>query len=105
MKKTIIIIIISIFIIIICTIYGMLITKRSKQNEVNKQNNYYEKYLNKEIYGTEVATIINKTVNQNEQNEIQKDQNNYYIDNRYKFNKNRNKNDNNRKNISNGRLL
>lgn len=83
----------------------MLITKRSKQNEVNKQNNYYEKYLNKEIYGTEVATIINKTVNQNEQNEIQKDQNNYYIDNRYKFNKNRNKNDNNRKNISNGRLL
>lgn len=95
MKKT-ITITISIFIIIIAVIYGWLIEKRATTNNVSNQNKYYENYLNKEIYGTYVATVINKAIDKNEQNEVQKDENNYYIDNRSKLNKNRNKNDNNR---------
>ena len=40
-------------------------------------------YLNKEVYGNEVATLINKAIDYNEKNKVLKDDNNIYIQNDY----------------------
>lgn len=74
-------IILAIFFITICVVSGILINKNSEKQEIQKQNNMYEIYLNKEILGTDLATIISKVVNENEKNRIQKDENGYYIEN------------------------
>ncbi len=80
MKKTVIIILIPILIILF-SIIGILRTKNTTLREVKNANMQYEYYLNKEIYGTDVATLINKAINENEQNNIQKNERNYYIEN------------------------
>lgn len=67
--------------IILFSVCGLLITKNTTNRLIKKENSEYEYYLNKEIYGTEVTTIINKAINQNENNRVQKDENNYYIEN------------------------
>ena len=78
MKKF--IVIFSVFIIIILSlIYGYFNYKYSI-NVVEKQNAEYEYYYNKEIYGADLATIINKAVNSNEENNIKKDNKGKYID-------------------------
>ena len=41
----------------------------------------FESYYNQEIYGTDLATIINKAVDSNKNNEIQKDNKGKYINN------------------------
>lgn len=80
MKKTIIIILIPILIILFSVI-GLLRTKNTTNREIRQANIQYEYYLNKEIYGTDVATIINKAINENEKNNIQKNERNHYIEN------------------------
>ena len=47
----------------------------------NKYNGSYEKYVDKEILGIDLASLINQVVNENEKNDVQKNQNGYYIDN------------------------
>ena len=48
---------------------------------MQKQANIeYEKYLDKDLYGTDVATILNKATNENKQNNVEK-QDEKYIDN------------------------
>ena len=54
---------------------------QTQNKEVKKQNLEYEYYLNKTVYGTEVATLISKAVDQNEKLKIAKDENGRYIDN------------------------
>ena len=79
MKKSLCIIIIFFIIIIGLT----LIFMNNIQNvyKENKKENYvYEKYLNKEVMGTDVATLINRAVNNNEKYNIQKDDKGNYID-------------------------
>lgn len=80
MKKTIIIILIPILMILFSVI-GILRTKNTTNREIRQANMQYEYYLNKEIYGTDVATIINKAINENEKNNIQKNERNHYIEN------------------------
>ena len=80
MKKTLILLII-IFFIIIAVISINIMDLQSQQKEIKNENASFEKYFNKEILGTELATLINKTVEQNEKNNIQKDNKNYYIEN------------------------
>ena len=80
MKKTIIILLIPIFMIIF-SICGLLITKNTTLKNIKRENQEYEYYLNKTIYGTEVTSIINKAINQNEKNGIPKDEKGYYIEN------------------------
>ena len=38
-------------------------------------------YQNKQIYGTELTTVINKAVDNNEKNSVQKDEQGFYIEN------------------------
>lgn len=80
MRQTLLIILAIIF-IVICIISATIINIQAENNAINKENLEYEKYLNKEILGTEVATLISKVVDQNEKNNVQKDEKGYYIDN------------------------
>lgn len=80
MKKTITILII----ILLCIIFIVLpyVFKYLEQKiQTEKNNSYYEYYLNKKIYGTDVATIINKVIEENKKNKIKKDSEGFYINN------------------------
>ena len=80
MKKQIIITLIFfsvISIILISNIYK----QNNKKIEIKRYNSWFESYLNKEIYGTDIATIINKAVEENKKNNIQKDEKGLYIEN------------------------
>jgi len=80
MKQSLLLILALIF-IIICIVSLNIINIQNNKKQIQKQNSQYENYLNKEILGTEVATLISKVVDQNEKNEVQKDENGYYINN------------------------
>jgi len=80
MKKT----ILTIFtmIIIIVTIIG--VNYYSYQNEYRgalSENEEFEQYKEKEIYGIELGTIINKAIDKNYKNKIEKDEKNIFIPN------------------------
>ena len=79
--KKVLLILMLLFIIIIFSIYGLLTNGRIQSNALKNYNKEYEQYLNKKINGTELATLINKVININEKNNIEKDKNNYYIEN------------------------
>ena len=49
--------------------------------KTQEQNQEYEIYLNKKIYGTDVITVINKATNQNNKNNVEKDKNGFFIEN------------------------
>lgn len=80
MKKTVIIISAILLIAIVISIIG--VSENSKKialiNQINKQ---YEQYSDKELYGTDVMTLINKAINQNYKNNVSKDEKDNYIDN------------------------
>ena len=71
----------AIFFIIICIICTFLIDLRAEKSQIKKENMEYQIYLNKEIYGTDVASLINKAIDQNEKNNVQKNEKGYYINN------------------------
>lgn len=79
MKKF-IIIFIAVVIAVVAAIYGYF-TYNNQANKIKKENAEYEKYYNTEIYGAELATIINKAINSNESNNTQKDNKGKYIEN------------------------
>ena len=74
-------IVLLIFLVIICITCAFLINLRAENTKIKNENMEYEKYLNKKILGTELATLISKTVNKNERNNIKKDEKGYYISN------------------------
>lgn len=80
MKNT-FLIILATFFIIICIICVIIINWQSEKEEIQRYNKQYEDYLSKEIYGTDVASLINKAIDQNEKNNIEKDEKGYYITN------------------------
>lgn len=80
MKKYIITILILVAIVISSMLYAYNTYKKNMQ-DLKDYNNEFTKYQNTEIAGTEIATILNKAVNNNEQNKIQKDEKVMYIEN------------------------
>ena len=46
-----------------------------------KANLEFEKYLNEEVYGVDLATIINRAVDNNQRNEVQRNNKGIYINN------------------------
>ena len=80
MKKNIIILLIFAIVIFIIISYNYYVYKANIEKTA-KYNKEYEQYLEKEIYGADIATIINKAVNQNEKNGVEKDEQNYFIEN------------------------
>ena len=80
MKKT-LIYIISIVIVICVLIVSKLYANKEYMVEIKKFNTKYEKYINNELIGTEVASVINQAVDDNEYERIKKDENGKYIQN------------------------
>ena len=80
MKKN-ILFIIAIFFIIMCVLFITLRNVQANERMLKKENKEYEIYLNKEIYGTDLASIINKIIDHNEKNNVPKNQYGYYIEN------------------------
>ncbi len=78
MNRT-LIIIISVILIICVGLLSLFYTNKQKYNELQKFNMRYEQYLDKEIIGTNIATVINQAVDDNEKAMIKKDENNKYI--------------------------
>ncbi len=79
MKKNLLYILV-IFIIVIAIILVHISDKNSKRNEIAKFNVQYEQYFGHTIYGSDVLTMINKAIDNNQENNIPRDENNYYID-------------------------
>lgn len=79
MKK--IIIFFAIVVIIICGIFYLYLNYKAEYNMSKKANLEFEKYLNEEVYGTDLATIINRAVDNNQKNEVEKNNKGIYINN------------------------
>lgn len=80
MKKT-IIYIFSIVLIICVIISSKLFMSKDYMVKIKEFNIKYEKYTKNEIVGTEVASIINQAVDDNEFEGIKKDEKGKYIQN------------------------
>lgn len=78
MKKTIIIISIIAICIVVSITYAYSMYK-SDINQVQKFNNEFSEYIDQEFYGTELATIINLAIDNNEKYKIEKDSSGKYI--------------------------
>lgn len=75
---------ITIFTIVVIIVTIICVKYSSYKNEYNillKENAEFEEYKNKEIYGIELGTLINKTIDKNTKNKVQKDENRLFISN------------------------
>ena len=57
MKK--IFIFLAIIVVILCVILYQYNSYQRAQNAINSENSEYEQYLDKEIYGIDIASLIN----------------------------------------------
>ena len=76
-----ILLIIVIFIIILCVAIYLVYNYRVNIAKSQEINNEYKSYYNKQIIGTDLASVINKTMDNNEKNNIPKDNSGYFIEN------------------------
>lgn len=74
-------IILAIFFVIICLISTLLINIQSEKKQIVQENKQYEEFLNKEILGIDLASLIGKVVDKNEKNSVSKNEKGYYINN------------------------
>ena len=80
MKKT--ILILSILLLSILLIICVAITKnQANLANIQKENLEYETYKEKEVFGTEVASVIHKAINHNLKHEIKQDEKGFFIPN------------------------
>ena len=68
-------------ILIVCAIFAMYISYKANYNMSKKSNLAFEKYLNEEVYGTDLATVINRAIDRNEKNEVAKNNKGIYQNN------------------------
>lgn len=80
MKKSTLAILGTLIIIVILIIVKINIHSK-EQAVIKKQNSEYEQYLKNEIYGTDLITLINKAINSNENNGVEKDEKGNFINN------------------------
>ena len=80
MKKS-ILIIFTIVIIIVTIIFVKYSTYKTEYYSVLQENLKFEEYKDKEIYGIDLVTLINKTIDKNTKNKIEQDENGVFIPN------------------------
>lgn len=71
------------FLIVIIVIAGvsyLYLNWKANWKVAQRQNRQFESYFEQEIYGSELATILNKAMDNNQKNEIPKDKKGNYID-------------------------
>lgn len=72
------------FLLVVVIVVGMsylYLNYKISYNNTKKENMEFETFYNKEIYGAELTTIINKAMDNNSYNEVEKDRKGKYIDN------------------------
>lgn len=80
MKK--ILICLIIVLVAITIVVSMWISgNNTKLAKIKENNQKYEIYLDKEVFGTDVTTVINKAIDDNEKREIPKDEKGFFIPN------------------------
>lgn len=79
MKK--IIIFFVLVIIIISGISYLYLNYKAEYRISKKANLEFEKYLNEEVYGIDLATVINRAVDNNEKNKVEKNNKSIYLNN------------------------
>ena len=79
MKK--LVIFFAIVVIIVCGIYYLFINYKANFKTAIFQNLEYEKYLNEEVLGSDLATVINKAIDNNKRNKIEKNKKGKYQNN------------------------
>lgn len=70
-----------IVIIIICGISYLYLNYKAEYRLSKKSNLEFEKYLNEEVYGVDLATVINRAVDNNEKNNVEKNNKAIYLNN------------------------
>ena len=70
-----------ILVIIVAGITYMYLSYKSHYTSIQRENVQFENYYNKNVYGADLATIINKAVDNNIRNNVQKDKSGNYIEN------------------------
>ena len=78
--KKILIILLILSIILVVGVYSAY-RYRTNVYQIQKQNREYEQYYNINVLGTELISIINKTIDLNTKNNITKDDKGYFVDN------------------------
>lgn len=71
----------TIIIIVICGISYLYLHYKAEYNMSKKANLEFEKYLDEEVYGTDLATIINRAIDNNQRNEVEKNNKGIYLSN------------------------
>jgi len=80
MKK--VIMFLAITVIIIVTLVGYrYISYKNHYKEIQKENSDFDKYKDQEVYGLDVASLINMAIDKNTKNKIEKDDNGNFITN------------------------
>ena len=76
------------FVIFFCIIIAILAifwinynNYKINHNRILSENFEYEELYNQEIYGTDLTTVINKVINNNEKNDVEKNSSQKYINN------------------------
>ena len=80
MKKY-VLIIITIVLIIVAVVTYKVYDYRVTQNNVSNNNKTYNSFYEKEVLGTDVATLINKAIDNNNKNSVEKSDEGVYINN------------------------
>lgn len=70
-------IVLAIIVAIVC----MYMDYQNKQEKLNKYNYEYEYYLQKEINGLQLASVMNKAIDTNNKNDITQDEKGKFIEN------------------------
>lgn len=72
------------FLIVIIMIVGVsyiYLNYKANYYTAQRENKQFDSYNGQEIYGAELATIINKAIDNNQNHEIEKDNRGKYVDN------------------------
>jgi hypothetical protein len=80
MKKTFILIFTILVVIMIIVFVNIQNIQKNKQKILN-YNLEFEYYCKEEILGIDITTLINKAINENEKNDLEKDEKGYYLPN------------------------
>ena len=79
MKKY--VILATIIIIAITSVFYLAYLYKTNNIQAKESNKMYENLYNKSITGNELDSIVNKTLDKNEKNNVKKNNNGYYINN------------------------
>ena len=82
--KNVIITIIGLVLIIICIVLVKISNVNIEMKEISNFNEQFEQYKGEKLYGTDVLTLINKAIDNNNKYGVERDKEGNFIDNNQK---------------------